>query len=826
MNIFDPLEYIPQNFQILTKADENGISHLMPMTLWAAQEHYIRNRTHRDIILKGRQMGISTGVLAANFHHLLTHPYTNIGLIAHKDDVAEFLLQTVHRFYDHLPDPRPKVDWKSASRIRFPLLDASIHIESAAATTIGRGENLNTIHLSEIAQWYETNTVELFAGITQTVSLGGFITIECYDEETEVMTDGGWVKFKELNGDSLLLSKDRLTNKAYYAKPIRLVKERVRTKLIHFLTEYVDLLVTSNHNIWCAYGQNKSFNFMPADRAEDTWRFAWDTSFIWEGWNKKFFHLPSYRDECHKKTHPGTDIPMDLFLQYLGYFVSEGWISGDSIAVGQSYNSSSFDNMRICCEKVAKYLDKSCHVDRLPQHANFRINDIRLVSYLLPYTKPKRIPREFMDLSRRQLRILLGAYWEGDGERARRRCFSVSKELADSIQEILFKLGFRATIRPRSGTNKNWKDGWTVSYTDKQTDWRRVRYKRDRVDYDGYIYCVRLASDNLLLVRRNGKVVWSGNSTPRGRGGFFYRLYEGAKRGDIPYKTFFYPWWYASEYQLPIEKPLELNREERLLVDNQGLTHQQIAWRRLKIAELKDLFYQEYPENDVDCWLSSETSVFDGVSLRRYLLNAKEGRKEGNLTIWKDAMGGKSYIIGVDVGGGLPKGDFSVACVLDTKTNEHCATLRGRIAPDLFAEELVRLGNRYNNALMAVERMSHGHTVLRILLEHNYPRLYYYRDYNVALNIEVSQPGWLTSGRTRPMMIDTFSSAIRSGDLITWSENLLKEASSFQFIGQKAEAPAGEHDDELMAMMIAVIVREQTPVSRGSRFRPISYIKL
>jgi len=493
MNFFDPLEYIPVCFQILTKADERGISHLVPMKLWPAQKHYIQNRTHRDIILKGRQMGASTAILAANFHHLLTNPYTNIGLIAHKDDVAEFLLQTVHRFYNHLPEPRPKVDWKSASRIRFPDLDASIHIESAASTTIGRGENLNIIHLSELAQWYEPNTVELFAGITQTVSQGGFVTVE---------------------------------------------------------------------------------------------------------------------------------------------------------------------------------------------------------------------------------------------------------------------------------------------------------------------------------------------STPRGRGGFFYRLYDGAKRGDIPYKTFFYPWWYALEYQLPVEKPLELNREEQSLVTNQGLTHQQIAWRRLKIAELKDLFYQEYPENDVDCWMSSEISVFDGVSLRRYLLNVQEGKKEGNLTIWKDIMGGRNYIIGVDVGGGLPKGDFSVACVLDTKTNEHCATLRGRIAPDLFAEELVRLGHRYNNALIAVERMGHGHTVLRILLEHNYPRLYYYRDYNIALNIEVSQPGWVTSGRTRPMMIDTFGSSIRSGDLITWSENLLKEASSFQFMGQKPEAPSGEHDDELMAMMIALIVREQTPISRGPRFRPISYIKL
>jgi hypothetical protein len=481
--LLDPLFYIPAFFKCLTKADERGISDLVPMRLLPVQEHYVKNRTHRDIILKARQMGMSTGILALNFHHLLTTPYTRMVIIAHREDAAGFLLQTVHRFYNNLPpELQPDADWKSASHIRFPTLDAFVHIDTAQARTIGRAESLNIVHLSEVAQWQEQNATELYAGISQTTSTGGFIVLE---------------------------------------------------------------------------------------------------------------------------------------------------------------------------------------------------------------------------------------------------------------------------------------------------------------------------------------------STPKGRGGFFYRMYMAAKEGEIPYKAFFYPWWWVPEYQIK-SNITSFTNEERLLMDNYGLNADQIAWRRLKISELGELFFQEYPENDTDCWLTSDVSVFDGIALRRYLRNVRPGHQEGNLTIWKGPQGGKSYVIGVDVGAGLPRGDFSVACVLEVKSNEHVATLRGRIAPDLFAEELYRLGKRYNEAMIAVERADHGHTVLRVLLEHNYPNIYRYKDYDAGLGRTVPRPGWLTSGKTRPMMIDTLSSAFKSEDLITYSENLLKEASAFRYItASRAEAPSGEHDDELFAMMIALMVRNELPMLEG-----------
>ncbi len=322
-------------------------------------------------------------------------------------------------------------------------------------------------------------------------------------------------------------------------------------------------------------------------------------------------------------------------------------------------------------------------------------------------------------------------------------------------------------------------------------------------------------------------------STPRGRSGYFFNLYQAAKRGDVPYKPFFYPWWMDDTYFLPpgspliagIDKRRDYDDEEKDLIRRYALTDSQIRWRRWKFRELDsvktDLFRQEFPENDIDCWLSSEFSVFDLAYLKRYINMVTAGRKEGNLTVWKDYIGGRSYCIGVDVAGGQAMGDFSVACVLDKRTNEHVATRRGRIPPGAFAEEVARLSARYNDATVAVERASHGLTVLHILEQKGTVNMYRQSIVD-ALGRAQRQVGWVTSQKSRPMMIDTLGSQLRSGDFSTSSENLVQEISNFQYINGKPQAPQGSFDDELFAMMIAVMVRETQPIS-VRRYKPEFY---
>ena len=318
-------------------------------------------------------------------------------------------------------------------------------------------------------------------------------------------------------------------------------------------------------------------------------------------------------------------------------------------------------------------------------------------------------------------------------------------------------------------------------------------------------------------------------STPHGRGGLFYELYQQAKRGEINYKPFFYPWWWDTTCVRKPKNDMILTVDEEAMVKHYNLTLEQIAFRRVKLAEIGEAFYQEFPENDIDCWLSSDTSVFDGVAVRRYLQQIQKGRDEGALTVWKDVVGGEKYCIGVDGAGGLADGDYTVATVLNIKRNEYVARLRGRIPPDLFSEQLLRLGRRYNDAEIGVEQAQHGKLILRVLIENNYPNLYYYRNYNALDDSIPTEPGWKTSSASKPVMISDLQAAIRSGDLISYSENLMDECSSYMYDntqGSKYRKAPGKFDDEIDALAIALQIRNQAPILEPGRYKPQSYVKL
>jgi hypothetical protein len=105
-------------------------------------------------------------------------------------------------------------------------------------------------------------------------------------------------------------------------------------------------------------------------------------------------------------------------------------------------------------------------------------------------------------------------------------------------------------------------------------------------------------------------------STPNGAQGYFYERCMEAYRGEGVWRLHFYPWWWDEAYRIPLGEGerIEYTDEERALVDKQGLTAEQIKWRRDKIAELKGLFKQEYPEDPITCFLTSGNSYFGDLT--------------------------------------------------------------------------------------------------------------------------------------------------------------------------------------------------------------------
>jgi len=209
---------------------------------------------------------------------------------------------------------------------------------------------------------------------------------------------------------------------------------------------------------------------------------------------------------------------------------------------------------------------------------------------------------------------------------------------------------------------------------------------------------------------------------------------------------------------------------------------------------------QEYAEDAISCFLASGECIFDleaiGVA-QKAMLKPVDVRDNGRLMIWFPPQPGKEYVIGADPAGGGTEGDYSCAMVIERKTALQCAELHGHFSLREFGRRLVQLGQQYNEALLAVERNNHGYGVLAHLQE--YPNLYR----------ENKTEGWLTTAVSKPAMIENLAAILATQPGIFQSERLLNEFRTFvRRADGSSAATAGTHDDCVMAMAIALAVRQ------------------
>ncbi len=156
--------------------------------------------------------------------------------------------------------------------------------------------------------------------------------------------------------------------------------------------------------------------------------------------------------------------------------------------------------------------------------------------------------------------------------------------------------------------------------------------------------------------------------------------------------------------------------------------------------------------------------------------------------------------MGVDPAGGGSDGDCSSAQVIERSTGMQCAELCGHFPLRDLASRLFELARSYNNALLAVERNNHGYGVLAHLQNLEYPHIYKHD----------GQDGWLTSAISRPAMIENFADVLITDPKLFRSRRLLRECRTFvRHPDGNSRAAAGTHDDCVMAMAIALGVRQR-----------------
>lgn len=308
--------------------------------------------------------------------------------------------------------------------------------------------------------------------------------------------------------------------------------------------------------------------------------------------------------------------------------------------------------------------------------------------------------------------------------------------------------------------------------------------------------------------------------TPNGEDNLFHHRWVRAREGKSGYKTFFFPWWWTDEYSLPRGSDLVIpadrgelsyTPEELELIRMNNLTEDQIRWRRWKISEKEALFWQEYPEDEVSCFITIGNPVFDTNLLNELAQHCYDGtRHEQGWLYWLPPVEKAHYIIGADSSSGAPEGSFSTAVVLDQNW-QVCATFQNRLSPHNFAGILKQLGKWYNDAEIAIERNFTGYAVLEQLTD--YPNVFHQRDFTTGKI--TSQRGWWTNDQTRDLMMTITKEKLPNVKM--WDVNLVRQLRSYRYIKLKTKyrETAQTHDDLAIALMIALTVRKVAGISRG-----------
>ena len=173
---------------------------LHPLRPNAVQREFERRRGTGNIVLKARQMGLTTWVAGRFLLKTVCHPGTLTLLVAHTQGSAEEILGIVHRFVEHLPPGLTVGVLKTAKsnvrQIVFPEIDSEFRVVSASDRNAGRGMTFQNLHCSEVARW-DADAAEVLAGLRAGLAPGG----EQVLESTPNGTDGCFYEEWQRAGD-------------------------------------------------------------------------------------------------------------------------------------------------------------------------------------------------------------------------------------------------------------------------------------------------------------------------------------------------------------------------------------------------------------------------------------------------------------------------------------------------------------------------------------------------------------------------------------------------------------------------------------------------
>jgi hypothetical protein len=259
-----------------------------------------------------------------------------------------------------------------------------------------------------------------------------------------------------------------------------------------------------------------------------------------------------------------------------------------------------------------------------------------------------------------------------------------------------------------------------------------------------------------------------------------------------------------------------------------GLNNSLHYIRSIKLEEKDTDFYcvvnsgkdQVYYGDDLlshNCeFLGSGATLINGRILKLMPIMPPKYSQNG-LDVYKDPTRTKDeprvYVIAVDTARGRQL-DYSAFAVIDVTTSPYEVVAKYRsntVPPILFADQIVPIALRYNNAFIIIEMDGPGFQVSDDLHHiHEYPNILYvatkgrsgqilatgfgHTGKNVQRGVKMSAPVRRTGCANLKTLIET-------NRLLIYDNDIKSELSTFELKGDKYQAAEGHHDDLVMTLV-------------------------
>lgn len=329
---------------------------------------------------------------------------------------------------------------------------------------------------------------------------------------------------------------------------------------------------------------------------------------------------------------------------------------------------------------------------------------------------------------------------------------------------------------------------------------------------------------------------------------YFKELYDGAVAKTNDFIPVFVGWNELPEYQMKYSG-FKLDKEEQSLVDNFGVTLDQLEWRRWCIRNNCgndiDLFHQEYPISPEQAFISSGKCYFNTDNIIQRINELKEpiskgvfnynynekSRKiesyqykessDGFISIYEQPRERIPYVIGGDTAG--EGSDYFVAHVIDNTTGKVVAKLRHEFDEVEYTRQVYCLGKFYNNALIGLECNFSTYPVNE--LDGLGYRNQYIREVEDTYTHTLQKKlGFRTTSITRPRILAQLQTIVLEEiDKITDKETLQEMLTFIKNEKGRPEAQEGYHDDQVMSLAIAYDIRDQQSYNQEPIRIPLSY---